>query len=558
MNDKAIEYEAILYQANRIIKNLQRLGINTAQFEQRIKQIDSECKKDVDTSLQNKHVNEIGYGGEAFLIMDYTKAISELEDLITDLDKYEVYIRIASFGGVLRSFINDNRKDPVRIEEMRKTLLNHLSCLKLSGTLPYNDEKQVVEDIYSLAFEFIKEEIKVTGSSKTLDILKNDIIHSMHLDKCITGRLEEINLKDPKYKNVATIKKRIDLGGYKSTYLNESLIKAMVEVDSPIREVRDQVTYIPPKEKDTRIVELTNMVEKYLGKMKDMPARRKIYEDQKRRCKRNYNEYLKELLIKLPAFLLTASLTLGLFGGAGFLAKVGSTTKKYKGSKTTYLEETNETIDETLYVEKGSVNVIEISPYQKGLDGRYTRATKHYDASSYGDMPISFFLDLDTSTLPVTYIGEQTKDSLDTKDLYEETIRAVEKTLIDLNDSKNETNWRTFLGGLVGLESIALLIWVIFFALYGALADEAMIFDQAADILYIINELRNSNKPVKEAEKELKKLKELSYSLFVENKDKVKELTKLIPLLENDPNYQKEVMDAKVVLQRLKENGITR
>lgn len=492
--------------------------------------------------------------------MDYTNAISDLKDLIKDLNKYEIYFRIASFAGVLRDFINSSKKDPIKLKEMRESLLNHLNALKLSGTQLYDNEEQLVKDLYKLTFEFIKEEIIVNGTSETLYILKDDIIHSMHLDKCITRRLNKLNLKDKKYKKVASLKRKIDLRGVNATYLNEKLIKALIEVDTKTIACDEVVSFTPTKDKDERVAELTKLIDMYLWEIKQISHAKAYPEEVIIKEKKTRNKHIHKLLLRIPALLLTSSITLGLVAGAGFLAKIATTTKKYKGTKTIYSEETGNTINETLYADYGKATIIEISPYKKGLDESYFREKTYYDASSYGDMPISFFLNLDVSNLSEGYTRKETKDNLSSEELYNETLRSIEKTVIDLNNSKEQTDWVFFILLLGLLEVAAGCSWVIIGCVYGVFTDKEMVLDQAKEILDIINGLKHSKKTVKEAEKELKRLIELANQLFIENKDRVEELIKLIPLIENDPNYQKEVMDAKVVLQRIKqeEKRITR
>ncbi len=560
MNDKAIEYEALLHQAKKIIKNLKSLKIEVTTYKKRLDKIENECKKDVESSINNEALKEASYGAEAFLIMDYTNAISDLKDLIADLSKYEIYLRIASFAGVLRDFINSNKKDPIKLSEMRESLINHLNALKLSSTRPYDNEEQLVKDLYKLTFEFIKEEIIVNGASETLNLLKDDMTHSWHLDKYISRRLDELNLKDKKYEKVASIKREIDLDGVTATYLNEKLIKALIEVDNKTIACDEVVSFTPTKTKDERVAELTKLIDNYLWQMKQISHAKTYPEKVIIKEKKTRNKHIRKLLLRIPALLLTSSITLGLVAGAGFLAKKVTTTKKYKGTKTTYSEETGNTINETLYVDYGEVKIIEISPYQRALDGSYFREKTYYDASSYGDMPISFFLNLDVSNLSKGYTIKETKDNLSSEELYNETLRSIEKTVIDLNNSKEQTDWVFFIPLLGLLEVSAVCFWILIGCIYGQFTDKYMVLDQAKEILNIINDLKHSEKTVKEAEKELKRLIELANQLFIENKDSVEELLKLIPLIENDPNYQKEVIDAKVVLQRVKqdEKGITR
>lgn len=47
MNDKAIEYEAFLHKAKKIIENLESLKIDTTTYKKRLNKIENKCRKDV-------------------------------------------------------------------------------------------------------------------------------------------------------------------------------------------------------------------------------------------------------------------------------------------------------------------------------------------------------------------------------------------------------------------------------------------------------------------------------------------------------------------------------
>lgn len=396
----------------------------------------------IDVQLYEKKLNKIERG--------YSSVTCDIEEITKDLEKTEVYIRIASFGGALRALIKSENKDLAKIDEMRKTLLNHLSYLKMSESLPQDNENQVVEDMYNLALEFIKEEIRTVGTSKTLEILKNDFEYSINLNRCIIKRLENINLKDARYAKLASIKESIDSQGH-DIYLNETLLKAMIETDMPviINDGEDKKIVLAPAEgKDSRAADLTLIIEKYLDELISLNDAKKHYEEDKKSNKITHNNLIKELFVKASGFCLSASIALGLFGGIGYSLTVGNPNFK--------------------------------------KDGKY-------------------YFELDQ--IPCLFFGE--------------------------------------------LVAFGVPAGILFM-----LSDGYIIFGQLAVINEIIEDIKNGKRNKEELEKELKRLEELIKFVIEENKDKIEELKKLLPLIENNPNYQKAAMEAQAVLQRVKQTEI--
>ena len=177
---------------------MKEAGLNVSKYEEIYHKILNNCtheNRTIPDSIINSNNN---FFATDYLAANYSKAIKELELLFNELSKYEIYVRVSSFTTYLKSFIDKTDKTPNDFELYRTSLIDILNNLVKSSTLDYDVEGNIIEEMYEIAYFFIKEELKYLGYSPVLDSLRDNQIHINYLDREITRELEKIKLKNIK------------------------------------------------------------------------------------------------------------------------------------------------------------------------------------------------------------------------------------------------------------------------------------------------------------------------------------------------------------------------
>lgn len=535
MNDKAIEYESTLYKVNRGIASLKKIGINTSKFEKNLSLISKNCEEEISKLT----IDSTGVMTSGYLDAEYNKAIKHLNSLFIELNSYEVYLRIASFANVLREFIIKEEKTENDFLETRTSLINILRSLKQSGTLKFDEESSIVNDIYRLTYDFIKEEIKELGSSPTLLLLKDDDIHKYNLDKLITRELENINLKDSKYKNVVKRKNELEQDGLSAHYVDEDLIKAILN------------TTLPDEYYKKKLEELSLIINKYYESAKEYL--KNLDEEDK-----NYTYYEEEykaerrsLLKSLALFGVSLSVSISLLIGGFFIGRRLGTTKKFKTIKTTTSELSSDEVKEELYLDTDSKRLlIKVNPYQEKTSG-YERNIITYNVSELGDLSLEEYKNIDLDSYKIKgQDSKEKKKTLEENDDYTEIYYILENYLIDESDFEIEHNNLFVLTYL--LWAGILIYWLN--CLYQKISHEAgfFVFNTFENTIMDLIDSREASDNIAKTYFKIHSIKHDLNEIFLENEDKIKFVINMLPLLKDKPEFKEDIKKIEKTLKKIK------
>lgn len=539
MTDQAIEFEATLHKVNKTINRLKKANLDTSKYEDIVIKIKSECEEET-TSDYNNNFNV------AFLEQGYIKGKTKLERLYSELEKYEIYLIIASFSNVLRNFLNSDNKRVDELNNLRSTLFEMLHDLRYSDTLDYEVEGGIVEDIYHLAYEFIKLELNMLGTSPTLLKIKSDEVHTLNLDKQISKELEKLDLKDPKYHLVVASINKIESMGIDATYVSSELISNLANSTKSKEELEKELLYLEER-LDIYYEKALDLEKQYKSKMSESETN-------------DITFHRKKILKSGIKITLSIGLALGLIKGAWELSKLASKQKEYKNTTIIYdLDTGKEEITESyLTNDKDQVYLKTYTPYSKTKD-EFSRVVTTYNVTDVGSLDYTDYIYLDLEALGIEKeIEVETKKELSLVDLYEADIMEIEKILVNKEDMKEELFEAFPLIVILGL-IIAMLVDVTFELIQmlithneketiGVVGLFNHLFNLQYDIKNLI-ELKDKDKINKE---ELKAINDRALKLIKDNENIINRLIKELPLLEGYPEYQARAKDLDDTLKRIR------
>ena len=539
MQDKAIEFEATRIKVAKTINKMKESKLNITKYEEIYNKILSNCKnenKNIPESITNNNTNF----ATDYLASNYSKAIKELELLLLELSKYEIYIKVSSFTKYLKVFINNNDKNEEDFKLYRNSLLDILNKLLYSNTLDYEVEGKIIEEIYQITYYFIKEEFKNLGYSITLNELRNNQTHLIYLDREIEKELETLNLKDPKYHDLLTIKNKIDSTGINGNYAEDDLFRQLVKYElnnEKIKEIIDKLLI----NIDNNINEISNCQNQKENLKKDL-----------KKNKERIKELKKDISKSIILFVTSGSIIAGLILGSIKLAKI----KKFKTIKTTYSPK-NGIIREANYYNKleyigkdEGTYVIELSPYEKE-NTPYKRTEKTYYVSTIEDIPIEKYLELDLESLKVTFKERiEETNSLNLDDVYEETIRYVEQIEIDESDYQKKTSAFLLIVFLF-LSFLLELLMEYIFQETGFNDDYGMsLYIAIEDFLDYYGYLKEKQKEKELNIKEINELNQKFKELLKNNEENIQKLLNYYKMIKGNPKYHEEVKKINATLKR--------
>lgn len=543
MNDKAIELETSIYKVTKALERLKNIGLNVEKYEKLVEDIIEECNKKTsykaDTFFQN-----------AFIENAYIEAISKLESVYFEFSKYEVYLKVASFNQVLKEYILSKEKSENELEQFRERLLLLLNKLKKSETLDYQVEGPLVEDIYHLTYEFIKEEIKGLGISPILRDLKLDEVHAYNLDKQIVKELESLDLKDNKYAFIVKEKNEIDAQGINATYLDENFISTIIKSTASKEELQKKVSF------------LVKQSICYYSKAKNLEENieiNKTFIEEQKKLKRIC---LKKIYGNAALFATSVGIIVGLAVGSFKLSKKIATSKKYTIQVDSYSSTEGKLPlkEETSFKINNSVQLIEYQPY-KGPDeyGWFTRTISTYNLSNIEEMDLKEYLNLNLEILGIRgQDSKENKTSLSVSDLYKEAYSIVEKRVTNEVFEEDYSKGVHIVFFCLLLVLSALIDFLIEIFLGETYKDEqgeihvSWRFKLALDkLISHYQELMEFQNNIKEKENDLKEFYMEAKQLLIDNKEAWHQFEKLLPYLENNAVFNKEIEEVKENLTRV-------
>lgn len=548
--NQGIEYNITLEKVKRTLERLKTIGLDVSKHEELVDVITKETKENVKYNIEIDKESETEEYMPAFLEATYLSAIKRLNRIYQDLSNYEVYFKVASITEVLRNFIESPVKDLSKLEKLRNSLYSLLNKHILSKTLDYDVLKGLIEDVYHLTYLFIKEEIRLIGSSPTINILEDVDTHRSYLDREILKDVEKIDLRKDEFRAIAIKKGEIETKGFGVTYLNEDFLRLIVVASTPLEYYK------------STIEELTRKVSLYYTELDDARKKLESLDSDKESNKMDIKASYKEIVQNATLFATSLGIIVGLVAGSCSLAKKISTDKKYYTETTTYSSLTGEEVTTSEYKlhasEYDGTTIYKYQPYEYIGGEVYSRAVTKYYISHLDEMALSEYLSLNLESLGIIgkqYIEEIT--SLNLSDLYETAYWEVEKIVSDEEDYIEDVNGFTF---VICLIVFLVVSGVIDLIIEGGVLEKIFktrskcwgFYYALTKIREKIEEIKQSKKSIAEKEKELKDVVLDIAKLFKDNQEVLKEIEKIIPYLENKGMVE-EAKEARGALSRVRE-----
>lgn len=516
-NDKAIEFQSELLKTKRMIDNLATIGVDSGIYSKRIKLIEEECRGEYSsTKLKGMSSGGVEFMQRAAAELTYTKAIGELLKIQSELKTYEVYF--SSFNYVDTVDFSKEYTEQ-ELDVIAKNVIKLLNDINASDTRYYASEKLVVEKLYSFAYQVIKLELRKTGKSKVLDWAKNDAIAANFIDHEIENDVASLDKDDLESPNLKSALANVKSMGLSFSYLDDGLILylSIQNDDTLLNDIRKV------------LIELSETLEENTKKIKNNEMRKEGLVKESSKNKKEIRKDSTKLVLKTVASL---SLIAGLiFGGIKF----GNTTSKqvtYSTKNEVYSQSSvvqTPKIDDyqkalSLSVDDGATEltqtkIIEYGTWNRDEDEGYIRDVTTYDVSEIDYSNLSEYLNLDLEALGIEGATlEQTKDTLNPDDLYDEAILEVERIIQDLDNENIVYELRVLL--IVLGEIIAVLIYVMIeMALICSSTNDACITDFLLNIPYYLSCIYDDKKELKKMLLKIKELLESSKKLVRENEE---------------------------------------
>ena len=545
-NDKAIEFQSELLKTNRMIKNLETIGVDSNIYQEQVEAIVKECQKETSIkSSTSSFSSGIQVMERATAELVYTNAISNLQKLQLELNGYGIYFSAFNYVDSV-NLSRDFSKEELSI--IAKNVIGLLDVINNSNTKYYESEKKVVEKLYSFAYQIIKLELKFMGQSKVLNWAKNDSIAANFIDHEIEKDLENLSeeeLDNPIIKNALSSSKA---QGLNFSYLNEALILyvSIQNNDELLDNIRAELLKI--------IEELQNH-ERILKNNNATTAR---YEEKIKKTKKENRKEMVKFSLNLVADL---SVICGVLFGAYKVGKEVSRTEKFMTNNGVYsqsdviqtprIDSYEVIIDSDAPIENNTIKktyVIEYEPWDKSiLSSEFSRDITTYDVSGIAYDELEDYLSLNLEELGIDGVTtEEQKESLNPDDLYDSAIIEVEQIIQNLENE--EITYDDIFFTVLLSEIVGILLLIFVHLVLETVAYYDFLEDCLLEIPYKFKENFQSKKECQKMLEKIKKLLEESKQLSRENnefRDRFISLyQKYAPFLQDDEleqNYQRLV-----------------
>ena len=370
--DKGIIYNSKLNEVKETINKLGNLSFDLKDINLKVERIDNELKKSIKDKYDNYDISDKSPFMNDELSMLYDSAIKKLDKINDTLkQEYVNYYKIHVLSKKLENSIND--VDENNIDEVVSLGVMLLSSLKISSTVDYEIEEDIVNKVYKLIYKVIKlETIYSNNNTKLLNDIKKDDVDVQYISKLIKEDISKIkdnseindkliNLEDVDFNNNYLIDKNlimlIILSNDKELSLRNK-DKFLLDVDS-YKQLLNDISYY----KNERGYFLNDINE---------------LEDN---IKNNKSKAFKKRLIYGINAVIVSSIIFGGSIGIKHLAK----SKKYRTYTTTYDSYTDLYTKDDSYLsgKDESVKIVEYSPWDSPGYFRddYERNVYSYDFS---------------------------------------------------------------------------------------------------------------------------------------------------------------------------------
>ncbi len=522
--DKAILYNVTLEKVEKRIQELNQIGFNVQKFEEIKNKIINKSNNNVEDSY-NFANPELSLGQSAFLEQNYTNTINSLEKLYQKLLDYEVYVVAYHTTSLIKEFLDKKNKEEQDFIKYKEKLALVLKNLHNSKTLDYNVEGPIIEDIYSVIYLFIKEEIKCLGYSSLFSDLGE--IDKYYLDKLVRKEVEEIDLKLAKNKLISLKIREIDAAGFENSYAQIDLITLLIENNLNYKERKTILNKLM-----TNLGNYQYSLEEIFNELNNLPQ----HMDKPKRTKRLIKNSLMLLINSaLVTTLIVSSFKLG-------KNKSANETKTYMTTTTTYNptnpnpyvvteEYKTKRDDSILAIDYGSIN---------DYGGREVTT---YNLSNYIGTSLEKLYDMDLESFLVPEnIKTLSRRDLSTEELTKEAFRIIKEVEVNLEDEKITVNNDEL--KKVFYTVVCLILSFVIYILYSILIDKIIddydyipLLSDLGNLLEDIKSLKNYDNNLMEYKEKLRDIVMRLDTLIMQNKPLVEKAIFYTKELKNEGDY---------------------
>lgn len=437
--DKAIEFNALYNEIQRILRNYQKIGINVKKDTEELNTIKKSCDETISKSTTQMESEII-----------YQEGISRLKALQESIKSHEVYYTSYNSADAIHQKLNQDTLSKDKIVSFARATIALLNQIESSDTRDYNSEKPIVEKVYGLAYNVIKMELINNGHSTVLDSVRANKTASSYIVGLIEIDIAKFDkttiANDVLEKTIGELQK--DSSGY--SYLDEGVIlflamhdekniekieKSLLKIMSDIAASSENIA--TTKNKNTEI-------EDKIAELKSSIKKSKLY---------------KELCLTISLLALLAGLR---YGTKKVIPLIGhneyKTNLEYYSSDTTkdapYCPEYSE---EIAGFKKTTLTAYDVWRQENIFYGNYNRNIVTYDLTKIDMVALGDFLEYDFSTMKPNVTSE-TREELSADELYDKAIIEIVRITQDPNDKifiPNEESQHIF---LVTMSTIAAVL----------------------------------------------------------------------------------------------------
>lgn len=414
--DKAIEFNGLYKDIERMINNLEKIGIDVSEEKSRAAKIKRECEEGVTVGAVQMQAET-----------QYSEGIKELREISSKLEKHRVYYYSYTEAQNIESQLNKKDITSEQIKAYANGTIALLNQIQSSDTRSYNSEKLIVERIYSLAYNVIKLEIITNGKSIVLEWVKNNSVAASFINSLIVQDLALIEKKDISNDIIKETLSSIKSSGINPSYLDEGLILFIaMQKKSSLKYIENSLLNIIKDITDSeQLIESSqtnnNSLEDKINELKNTIKRSRIY---------------KELGLTISLIALLAGLK---YGSEKAVKLIGH--NEYKTDVDYFSTQIDaQAPDYPEYMPKiNGFSETTLTAYdvwrQEGIFfGKYQRNIVTYDLSEVDMDSLEDFMNYDFSELSNKSEDTETAEELNADELYDKAIVEIIRLTQDENN----------------------------------------------------------------------------------------------------------------------------
>ncbi len=530
INDLAIIYQSKIYKIKGKIDILNSVGIKGQRYLKELEELDKETTRQIED--YNRDIKDKVYLKDLNAI--YNNATARIEVIEGELEKYNSYIAGYHYCEYLDSKINRDKISEEEVKEYANKIIGLINSINETDTRDYNEEKEIVERIYSVAYQIMKLEYITRGRSEIFEVAKNNPVIESFISNEIAGdihKLKDNNKITPLIKQSIS---RIQSNGINYSCLDKILITSIALEDdsSIINKIRTNLEELLTKMKDN-----TNEMQKLAREINDSEDTIAKYN---KKINKNNKHNIKEMVKRTIAGLVAGAMLYGCYALGGLASKE----KKYKTKKETFSSLTGYSSEEDYKSEVSddykSTKLYVYEPYEKYNDNSYRRDYTSYDISNISDdcNSLDDFLNLNLEHAASKENSHEDRNASDMseEDFYDELLYEVVKTIQNPDDFHIDISYIywVFTSFLLLILSGMLYVFII-----AELYDEGYM-DEIRKNSYTKSQVRKNLIDIK---RKLETFRRLSDN----NKEVKEEFTKIF-------NNYKELIESSDYINKIKEN----